>query len=352
MSSSSAPPAAPPLVSIGVPVWNGERFLAQALDSALRQDYPALEIVISDNASTDGTAAIARSYAERDPRVRYHRNPENVGVGRNFQKVVTLASGPYFTWLAHDDLLSSERYLSETVGFLEEHRDVVLCGSALHTFSEEDRRAKRDRVLDALLPEREWRVARQEFFRWPQTVQHFVIYGVYRRQTLLATPLGGRRYRGRDVVTDMEFPLLASLCRHGRIVALPAVLRGYRTRHDSAGVRQHDEFSGFDHFLLALGMKATLLRAALRVEAPLPEKAELVRLTLGNFLRAPLGRRPEIWRAIGVLRREIAMLREVCDERLEAIRRMEQLLQERDDLIGSLQKQLDERPSDVLGNDR
>jgi glycosyltransferase involved in cell wall biosynthesis len=253
--SSSPPPAtaAPPLVSIGVPVRNGERFLEQALDSALRQDYPALEVVISDNASTDGTAAISRRYAERDPRIRYHRNPENVGAGANFTNVVRLASGRYFTWLAHDDLLSHDHYLSEVVGFLERHPDVALCGSSVHVFSEDDPHLKRDQALDALLPDRPWRVARQEFFRWPQTAQHFVIYGVYRREALLRTP-EGRRYRGRDVVTDLEFLLLSALCRHGRIVAVPQVMRTYRGRSDSAGVRQYDDFTALDHLILAFGM--------------------------------------------------------------------------------------------------
>ena len=93
-----------PLVSIGVPVYNGERFLARTLGSLLSQTYAQLEIIISDNASTDGTAAICREFAARDARVRYVRNPTNIGARSNFLKTLALASGKYFTWTAADDV--------------------------------------------------------------------------------------------------------------------------------------------------------------------------------------------------------------------------------------------------------
>ena len=86
-----------PLMSIGVPVYNGERHLRAALDSALAQDYPNLEILISDNVSTDGTEAIARHYIRSDSRVRYWRNPVNIGAVKNFGHVLAEARGRYFT---------------------------------------------------------------------------------------------------------------------------------------------------------------------------------------------------------------------------------------------------------------
>jgi glycosyltransferase involved in cell wall biosynthesis len=93
-----------PLVSIGIPVYNGEKFLRQALDALLEQTYTHLEFVIADNGSVDGTEVICRQYAERDSRIRYYRNPTNIGVYANFRRVVELSSGEYFLWAAVDDL--------------------------------------------------------------------------------------------------------------------------------------------------------------------------------------------------------------------------------------------------------
>src|SRR6516225_12321661 len=93
-----------PKVSIGLPVFNGEQYLAAALDSILRQDYEDFELIISDNASEDGTAAICREAAELDRRVRYSRVEINCGAAPNFRRVFQLAKGAYFKWAADDDI--------------------------------------------------------------------------------------------------------------------------------------------------------------------------------------------------------------------------------------------------------
>ena len=92
-----------PLVSVGLPVYNGERYLREAVDSVLGQTYVNLELVISDNASTDATEAICREYAARDPRVRYHRAERNRGAVWNFNRAFELARGEFFMWQAFDD---------------------------------------------------------------------------------------------------------------------------------------------------------------------------------------------------------------------------------------------------------
>ena len=93
-----------PRVSIGLPVYNAERFLEQALDGILAQTYIDFELVICDNASTDGTQAICQRYAALDPRIKYHRNPQNIGVSRNFNRAFELSCGEYFKWCCHDDI--------------------------------------------------------------------------------------------------------------------------------------------------------------------------------------------------------------------------------------------------------
>src|SRR3954447_17432428 len=91
-----------PLVSIGVPAHNGERYLAQALESALAQEYAPLEIVMCDDASTDGTEWICRRFVVADSRVRYRRSSKNVGAAGNFGRTLVDARGTCFTWLAQD----------------------------------------------------------------------------------------------------------------------------------------------------------------------------------------------------------------------------------------------------------
>jgi glycosyltransferase involved in cell wall biosynthesis len=96
----------PPLVSIGMPVYNGGKYLRQALDSLLAQDYYNFELNISDNASTDDTAAICEGYCARDQRLHYYRNPTNLGMLANWERVFELASSDLFMWAACDDCWS------------------------------------------------------------------------------------------------------------------------------------------------------------------------------------------------------------------------------------------------------
>jgi glycosyltransferase involved in cell wall biosynthesis len=93
-----------PKVSIGLPVYNGEKYLRTALDSILQQDYTDFELIISDNASTDATQNICQEYADKDRRIRYYRNGNNIGASGNYNQLVTLARGEYFKWAAHDDV--------------------------------------------------------------------------------------------------------------------------------------------------------------------------------------------------------------------------------------------------------
>lgn len=109
-----------------MPVYNGERFIGQALDSLVAQSFTDLEIVISDNASTDGTPAICAEYSRRDDRIRYVRNARNVGLAKNFHQVVALSTGHYFKLANADDLCSPD-LVDRCVEVLDRHPDVVLC---------------------------------------------------------------------------------------------------------------------------------------------------------------------------------------------------------------------------------
>jgi glycosyltransferase involved in cell wall biosynthesis len=115
-----------PRVSIGVPVFNGEDYLEEALDSILAQTYSDFELFISDNASTDGTQEIGRAYAARDSRVSYCRNDENLGASKNFERVFELSSGEYFKWASYDDVLGPE-FLARCVEVLDRDPSIVVC---------------------------------------------------------------------------------------------------------------------------------------------------------------------------------------------------------------------------------
>jgi glycosyltransferase involved in cell wall biosynthesis len=113
------------LLSVGLPVYNGEKYLEQSIESLLGQSYEDFELIISDNASTDGTADICRRYENQDSRIRYVRQPRNIGLSPNHNFVLQQSRGEYFKWAAADDLYGRD-LLKSCVDALDEHADVVL----------------------------------------------------------------------------------------------------------------------------------------------------------------------------------------------------------------------------------
>jgi glycosyltransferase involved in cell wall biosynthesis len=119
-----------PLISVGLPVFNGENYITEAITSVLGQTCTDLELIVQDNASTDRTAEICRQFQAMDSRVRYYRNPRNLGAAPNYNLAYNLARGRYFKWLAHDDRLRPD-YLKMAVSALEERPDAVLCNTVV-----------------------------------------------------------------------------------------------------------------------------------------------------------------------------------------------------------------------------
>ena len=114
-----------PKVSIGMPLYNGEKFICQALDSLLSQTHENFELIISDNASTDSTRSICLDYANHDKRIRFYENNENVGAIKNFQIVLDLASSDYFMWAACDDIWEPS-YISKLIDIMNIDKSIVL----------------------------------------------------------------------------------------------------------------------------------------------------------------------------------------------------------------------------------
>jgi len=140
-----------PFVSIGLPVYNGEDYLEEALESIAAQTYRNYEVIISDNASTDRTADICESYAARDPRIRYVRNPVNIGGDRNYYRCVELSRGQYFLGAAHDDRFHPE-YLERVLAVLEADPEVVFGHSRAHQINGAKPRARVERRHNIRMP--------------------------------------------------------------------------------------------------------------------------------------------------------------------------------------------------------
>ena len=192
-----------PRVSIGLPVFNGERYLAQAIGSILGQDLRDLELIISDNASTDRTPEICTAFARRDARVRYHRNPRNLGAGPNYDRCFHLARGEYFKWAAHDDRLAPG-YLSRTVAALDAAPEAVLCTTGVAEIGpgDEVRRVYRNVLpgIDSPSPARRFAA----LIHTRHECEDF--FGLFRRTALLGSSLHGT-YSGSDRVLLAEMAL-------------------------------------------------------------------------------------------------------------------------------------------------
>jgi glycosyltransferase involved in cell wall biosynthesis len=308
-------PLGAPLVSIGMPVYNGEEFLAAAVASALSQDHPNIEVLIVDNASIDGTEAIARRFAGQDPRVRYVRNDSNIGFLPNFRRALEMSEGRYFTWLAHDDELSDPAYLAATTSYLEENPDAVCCHTAFYLLDNEVPGSREVMTFPELSPQRRWPAARRALFRWPHGWLDSTIYGVFRRDELLRVPFPEWTYKSKPHIFCWEMDVLTSLSAVGRIVALPECLRSYRLASASVGRQIGESVSSFDLLVLGMRMKLILLRRALRMPLGPLERITLLGTTARNLFRANF-RQPYDHRTVLQQReRELNLLEKTAAER-------------------------------------
>lgn len=211
-------------ISIGLPVYNGEAFVAGAIESVLAQTLRDFELIISDNASMDRTGGICRAYAARETRIRYILQQRNLGAAANFNATLAHATSPYFKWLAHDDTIEPT-FLETCVGFLERNPSYVLA-AAKATICDADMTAVEayDYDLDAESDDVAERVRSQ--IRGHQCHE---IMGVIRTQTLRRTPPMGSHFAGDAV-------LLIRLVLQGKFYEAPERLMNFR-HHASQSAR-------------------------------------------------------------------------------------------------------------------
>lgn len=233
----------PARVSIGMPVYNGARYLSAALDSLLKQTFSDFELIISDNASTDTTARICREYAARDRRIRYFRNDRNIGAAPNMNRVLELSAGEYFKWAAHDDL-HAPGYLEKCIAVLDDKPLVVLCHSQTQHIDSNGVTISLENHLGGALTDSGGRTLYLHADESPQNVdsshayRRFSevlnkrlacrdIFGLIRSDVLKSTP-GLGSYFGSDRV------LLAELALRGRFFHLSEYLFSWRNHADQA----------------------------------------------------------------------------------------------------------------------
>jgi glycosyltransferase involved in cell wall biosynthesis len=203
-----------PLVSVGLFIYNGERFIEEALQSILNQTFTDFELIISDNASTDRTGEIAQAYVQRDSRIRYYRAEKNMGAGWNARRVYELATGKYFKWAAVDDLLAPDM-LRRCVEILEDDANYVVAYARTKEVDEKGAFIKN--YITPIRTDYNDPIAR--FREMLMTGGHmcYQIYGVMRTSALRQIPPQGIYVNGDGV-------LLARMSLLGRFYEVPEYL--------------------------------------------------------------------------------------------------------------------------------
>jgi len=216
-----------PRVSVGMPVFNGDNYLAETLDSVFAQTFQDFEVVISDNGSTDGTEAICRLYMARDPRVHYYRSETNHGVSWNFRRAVGLSSGEYFMFLAHDDKLAPE-FLEQCVAVLDRRPEVALCyPKAIEIDTQGNFLYKKEQSLDADSPKPHRRF--RQMIRMDHNCE--TLFGLTRASALKRTTIHAE-------MPDGDRVMLAELSLHGTYYRVPDYLFLHR-EHPVRSINLH-----------------------------------------------------------------------------------------------------------------
>jgi glycosyltransferase involved in cell wall biosynthesis len=225
-----------PRVSIGLPVFNGERFLEETLNSLLEQTFTDLELIISDNASTDQTERICRAYAAKDRRIRYYRNEKNLGAAQNYNRVFALATGEYFKWAAADDLCAPD-FLKRCVEILDREPQVAVSHSRTKIIDAHGRVINYDESrlhLQAPSPSK-------RFLQLMRSLRKCnTVFGLIRSSILKRT-----RLIGNFIASDSC--LLAELALYGKFYEIPEYLF-FRRDHAGASSRNRGRDQQLEFF--------------------------------------------------------------------------------------------------------
>lgn len=268
----SSAPKPIPSVSIGLPVYNGEAYLDLAIRAAIEQTHEDFELILGDNASTDGTAEICEQWAKADSRIRWARSEVHTGAAGNFNRTFSLARGQYFRWAAHDDLTEAT-YLERCVERLRSDADIVLVHSEMVEIDERG----------CINGDLGWPIAdaadRDPIKRFAGAIDlsHgcFDVFGLIRKAALEKTKLIAP-YLGSDRV------LLAELALQGRLERVDEVLFQSR-EHPQRSIRMRSDSARDQWF--ASGRRSAKFRPNWRRLHAVRDAVARAELTLGQRLR-------------------------------------------------------------------
>jgi glycosyltransferase involved in cell wall biosynthesis len=211
-------------VSIALPVYNGERFLKEAIASLLDQSYTNIELIIGDNGSTDATRSICEEFTS-DARVTYLRSPQNLGAAWNYNRLFPEASGKYFKWAAHDDIYEPT-WLERCVDALEADEGIVLAYTRTIEVGPDREELERYRALPYASGTRASVRAHEILAKRSRC---FEAFGVARRDVLERTRLIG-------AYTSSDRTLILELALRGRFYEVPEYLFLHR-EHEGRSMR-------------------------------------------------------------------------------------------------------------------
>lgn len=273
-----------PTVSIGLPVYNREKFIAQTLDALLTQPFTDVEIIVSDNASTDATASICENYAARDSRIRYIRQPHNIGMLGNFNAVKQAARGKYFAWNASDDLCEPE-FISTLVTELERDPELVLVMSDLKYVSESGLFIKMNELDTIRLADvqKNWPKKRLTFFQYPGNKNWDCFYGLYRTEVAHACHLPN--HIRKNLVFSLEIPFLAQVAVKGKIASIARPLKVYRYYPTSSAAVEASRLKFRDRLTRGIEIWHELALIALRSRLAWPTRLRLVLKVMQSSIR-------------------------------------------------------------------
>jgi len=211
-----------PRVSIGMPVYNREKYVAASIEAHLNQTYGDFELILTDNCSTDRSEEVCRDYAAKDPRIRYYRNPRNLGAAGNYRRCFELATGEFFRWTPSDDLVSLN-LLERAVNILDNDPSVFVAYPRTKLIDAEGK-------ITGDFEEHLHLMDEQPSKRWIGVQKNIRLgnlhYGLNRADKFRKTGLM-RNYNGGD------FPLIAEMSLYGKFYEIPDAFF-YRRMHEEA----------------------------------------------------------------------------------------------------------------------
>ena len=194
-----------PLVSIGIPVYNGETTIKKLLESVLNQSYENIEVIISDNLSNDSTPNICNKYKKNDKRINYIRQKNNIGISNNFNFVFNNSGGKYFIWAADDDFFEKE-FIEKCVEKMEANPKAALCNTITNQYVSGFKEKVCETRLDTFIKKKNFfNFFKEVLFNFPATA----IYGLYRAEFVKKTDLWKNTFSG-DLIFILQLALLGN----------------------------------------------------------------------------------------------------------------------------------------------